>query len=305
MVRGIIFDIQSYAIYDGPGIRTTIFFKGCPLSCQWCQNPESQKMLPQLSYNQSKCKFCGNCAKICPTHIIQIIPGIRQFDESKCDLCQKCVQVCPNGALEIIGRFWESQELVDYVSGDKPFFTTSGGGITISGGEPTNQPEFLFEILHKLKKNGIHTAIETCGYFSPPLIPRLLECVDLFLFDLKHPHSEMHKQYTGVENSRILNNFTQIVAASRSKSVSIIPRLPLIPGVNTEISLIQEICNFLHNCGYNGEVHLMPYNRLAKTKYGKIGKQDNYQDYGDLSPNILDSIRNTLIESGFSVVINH
>jgi pyruvate formate lyase activating enzyme len=189
------------------------------------------------------------------------------------------------------------------VKRDKPFYDTSGGGVTISGGEPTMQSIFLFELLEKLKKEQIHTAIETCGFFKEELIKKLVNTVDLFLFDIKHMDPDLHKEFTNVSNDKILHNFKEILLKVGSERI--IPRIPLIPGVNTAISVIKDIGDFLLNANYSGPVHLMPYNKLAKTKYEKIGKGHLYQDMGDLTEEKLQEIACVFESKSFQVVINH
>ncbi len=185
---------------------------------------------------------------------------------------------------------------------DKIFYDDSGGGLTFSGGEPTMQPEFLLECLAALKEKGIQTALETCGSFAEALIGALLECVDLFLYDIKHVDSEMHKRYTGVPNEHILDNFSRIV--KRATSARIIPRIPVIPGFNTDIESIQKAIVFLQDTGYDGPIHLMPYNRMAKTKWLKIGRGDSYTDMGGLPDAVLESIESRFEQASFATFCN-
>jgi pyruvate formate lyase activating enzyme len=302
-MKGIIFDIQNYAIYDGPGIRTTIFFKGCPLKCVWCHNPESQELKPQISYFSEKCLGCGTCVAVCPNNAIQLVNGKAIRDRELCTVCGTCVAACPNNVLEIIGKEMSVNELIEIVIRDKPFYDNSGGGVTISGGEPTIQAPFLFELLEALKNEKIHTAIETCGYFKENLNPKLINLVDLFLFDIKHINSEIHLHYTGVNNERILANFKMLL--SKVGNERIIPRIPLIPNVNIDLNIINSIAEFLREINYNGPIHLMPYNKLAKTKYEKIGKGESYKEMGDLTEAMINKITETFEHQSFKVMINH
>lgn len=302
-MKGIIFDVQNYAIYDGPGIRTIIFLKGCPLKCDWCQNPESQKLSPVMSYFKEKCQLCKICVNSCPNNALQLLDDEIKRDQALCSTCGICSEMCPNEVMEIVGRNITVEELVNIVLRDKPFYDNSGGGATISGGEPTLQINFLLELLKALKKQGIHTAIETCGYFNEDLISGLVKYVDLFLFDIKLIDNIKHNEFTGVFNEKILTNFSEI--HSKVGSERIIPRIPLIPGVNTDVSTIQDIINFLLQTNYKGQIHLMPYNKLIKTKYEKVGMGDLYKDMGDLTDQNLNKITKLFEQHSYEVIINH
>jgi len=302
-MKGIVFDVQNYAIYDGPGIRTIIFLKGCPLKCEWCQNPESQKLNPQISYFKEKCQLCEICVNACPNNALQLLNDEIKRDKALCITCGICSEKCPNQVMEIVGRNISVEEILEIVLKDKPFYDNSGGGATISGGEPTMQINFLLDLLKALKKQGIHTAIETCGYFNEDLISELVKYVDLFLFDIKLIDNEKHKEFTGVFNEKILTNFSKIF--SKVGSERIITRIPLIPGVNTDESSIQQIISFLHEISYNGQIHLMPYNKLTKTKYQKVGMGDLFKDMGDLTDENLNEITKLFEQNSYDVLINH
>jgi len=302
-MKGIVFDIQNYAIYDGPGIRTIIFLKGCPLKCEWCQNPESQKLNPQISYFKEKCQLCEICVNVCPNNALQLLNDEIKRDKALCTTCGICSEMCPNQVMEIIGRNISVEEILEIVLKDKPFYENSGGGATISGGEPTMQINFLLDLLKALKKQGIHTALETCGYFNEDLIGDLVKYVDLFLFDIKLIDNEKHKEFTGVFNEKILTNFSKIF--SKVGSERILTRIPLIPGVNTDVSTIQQIISFLHEIKYNGQIHLMPYNKLTKTKYQKVGMGDLFKNMGDLTDENLNEITMLFEQNSYDVIINH
>jgi pyruvate formate lyase activating enzyme len=300
---GIVFDIQTYAIYDGPGIRTCIFFKGCPLSCAWCHNPESQRPRPEMGYIVSRCARCGTCVEACPNEALTLDKDTIKRDRERCTICGLCQSTCPNGAHEMIGYETSAGAVVDNVVCDRPFFAESSGGVTLTGGEPTMQREFLLETARLLRKDRVHTALETCGYFANELIPDLIDQIDLFLYDIKHIDSDIHKRFTGVANDEILDNFVRIL--KKAGPTRIIPRVPLIPCFNADRRSLEGICLFLKKARYRGPVHLMPYNRMAKSKYEKVGRGGRYRDMGELSGDMIDGLIALLADRGFEAVINH
>jgi pyruvate formate lyase activating enzyme len=300
---GIVFDIQTYAIYDGPGIRTCIFFKGCPLSCVWCHNPESQRPRPEMGHVVSRCAGCRACVEACPQKALALDEGAIKRDRERCTVCGLCQSTCSNGAHEMIGYETSAGAVVDKVVCDRPFFAESSGGVTLTGGEPTMQREFLLETARLLRKDRIHTALETCGYFANELIPDLIDKIDLFLYDIKHIDSDIHKRFTGVANGEILDNFVRIL--KKAGPARIVPRVPLIPCFNADRGSLEGICLFLKKARYRGPVHLMPYNRMAKSKYEKVGRGGRYRDMGELSAEMIDEFIALLHDYGFEAVINH
>lgn len=256
MNKAMIFDIERNSFVDGPGIRTTVFFKGCNLNCAWCHNPESQDFKPQLMFYNDKCKGCGKCAEVCPT------PG-------NCTLCGKCTFYCPVDARKICGKEYTVDEVFNEIIKDKSFYENSGGGVTFSGGECMVQIDFLCEILKKCKESGIHTAVDTAGYIPFENFEKILPYTDLFLYDIKIFNAQKHKQYVGVGNELILENLKKLF---KSKA-KILIRIPVIADVNDNVEEMQKIKSYLDSIGTPEKVELLPYHAMGENKYGAIGKQ--------------------------------
>ncbi|MBI9046364.1 MAG: glycyl-radical enzyme activating protein [Anaerolineaceae bacterium] len=265
--EGIVFDIKRYALHDGPGTRTTVFLKGCPLHCAWCHNPEGIPPQSNLTYRPQRCISCGDCLQICQHEALRMDePGELQYDASKCHLCFECIIACPSGALEQTGKAYTPQELKEIILKDRVHFEQSGGGVTFSGGEPLLQVGFLREILSECKTEGLHCTLDTCGMAPWENIDLIREFVDLFLYDLKFVDDHMHKAYTGVSNQQILSNLVKCAELGHE----IIVRIPLIPGI-TDGECLRETGRFLAKKGALKRVALLPYHRIAQEKYQRLG----------------------------------
>ena len=268
-LTGTIFDIKKYAIHDGPGIRTTVFFQGCLLHCWWCHNPESQSRTPVLLYRANRCVLCGTCVETCPQSGISI-NGVATTDRAKCDVCGECAEVCFYGAREVSGKEMTISEVLAEIERDVPFYDQSGGGVTFSGGEPLLQHRFLAALLVECKKRAIHTVVDTSGFAAWEVIERIRGEVDLFLYDLKMMDAVRHKQYTGVSNERILENLWRL-AESGSQ---IFVRIPLIPGINDDTENLAQCATFIAELPNITGIELMGYHDIAAAKYEALG-----QDY--------------------------
>jgi len=274
----LIFDIKRYAINDGPGIRITIFFKGCPLSCIWCHNPESISAKPQKMYNSDKCIGCGECVKACPNQACVLTSEGTVTDTDRCDLSSECADVCPTLATEISGHYKSISELLKIIEKERPLFDQSGGGVTFSGGEPLLYPEYLSEILDRCGDRQIHRTIDTCGFVREDILLNIASRTDLFLYDMKLQDTDKHKIYTGVGNELILSNLTALAKTGANIQI----RIPLIKGVNSDPDNIAATAKFIANLpGEKKGVNLLPYHDIATHKYQKLGKSylaDNLQE---------------------------
>lgn len=296
---GRIFDIQRYSINDGPGIRTTIFFKGCPLSCLWCDNPESQSPFPQLLFYPSLCARCYQCAAVCPTQATTVGgDGAIQIDRDKCISCGKCTTVCSAEARVISGKLMKVEDVIEIVKKDSLFYRNSGGGVTASGGEPTSQPQFLKELLIRCHQCGFHTAMETCGYVPWETLEGFLEHVDLFLYDIKHMNPHRHKELTGVDNTLILENARRLAA----KKKQLIIRFPLIPGYNDSIENLEATKRFVYELGVE-KLDLVPYHQLGISKYQRLGWDYQLIQVLSYKEEDVEAIRKRLEAYNFTVSI--
>lgn len=280
-IQALVFDIKRFALHDGPGIRTTAFIKGCPLSCVWCQNPEGIDPEPVLWYSGSQCIRCGQCVNICPKKALKIQSREKNFiniDRGVCDRTGNCVKACPSAALHWDSLSYSAEELTEELIRDAVFFESSGGGITLSGGEPLFRWEFTVEVLKRCKERGFHTAIETTLFASRAVVEKTLPHVDLYLADLKLIENEEHRKYTGVENLRILENIEYLAELGRSMII----RVPLIPGLTDTEENIGGIARFISGLKGDIPIELLNFNPLAESKYEAMGLE--YRFAGTMSP---------------------
>jgi len=270
MQHPLILDIKGNSLDDGPGIRSVVFFKGCPLSCVWCHNPESKKAAAEISFDASECVACDTCIKGC---LLGALSRKNPFfiDRNRCDLCFICVDNCPSGALARVGKKMSIDDIVRQIKKDKPFFKTSGGGVTFSGGEPTMFIDFASELVKALKAEGIHTLLETCGLFNfDTFSKKILPYLDIIYFDIKLIDPKLHKLHCGVSNETILENFIKLNRMSAHGKFKILPRTPLIPDITVTKENLTGIASFLKKQGVR-DTHLLAYNPLWFDKSKKIG----------------------------------
>jgi pyruvate formate lyase activating enzyme len=268
-LKGLVFDVQKFAIHDGGGIRTLVFLKGCPLHCLWCANPESLAGRPEITFVRNNCIACGECFKVCKAGALSRSDehGL-VIDRKRCTLCGECARYCYAGAINIIGRYVTVPELMAMVERDRKFYTQSNGGVTFSGGEPTAQPEFLKAALAELQNRGIHTAMETCSFLPWDTYAAILQHLDLVLTDIKHMDEAEHQRLTGVSNRPILDNLRQIAKLG----IPVRIRLPLIPGCNDSEQNLRQTADFVEQLSNVQSFDILPYHRLGETKWSQLGR---------------------------------
>lgn len=309
-IEGTIFDLQRWSLHDGPGIRTNVFLKGCPLACKWCSNPESQELQQELAYFTDKCIRCGSCAKKCPHNALRLDKQLRiSYDicRRECYFSQtenkfSCVGQCYAKALKIMGKRVNVEEVIREVLSDKKIYDTSGGGMTVTGGEPFAQPDFLRELLKEAKRQHLHTAVESCLYAKWERIENCLEYIDFLFMDLKILDGNKHRQYTGKDNQLILENMKRIGSSATGKGLKAVVRTPVILGVNDTPEDITAVCNWIkNNLPYVTVYQLLPYHRLGRGKYQNIGKSYEMPDAEVPEDKKMDELNKIILDHGLEI----
>ena len=296
---GLVFNIMRFSLHDGPGIRTTVFLKGCPLRCRWCHNPESQSREPEIIYFGERCIRCGECVLACPHGALEksLDAPLVHYPEL-CQHCGECVEVCPSAARQLAGRWMTVEEVLTEVLKDEVFYDESGGGITISGGEPLQQPEFLEALLAACKARGLRTVLDTCGFANSDILRRVSEHVDLFFYDLKLMNSERHLSLTGVNNELILKNLKMLAEGGSAVTV----RVPILPGVNDDNENLDALSKYLTPLGIR-DIDLLPYHELGNGKYHRLNMACNMEGVTPPTTAELETIAARLRRDGFHVRI--
>lgn len=297
-ISGIVTDFKRFAVHDGDGIRTTVFLKGCPLRCVWCHNPESLSMKPELALYSDKCDLCGECAAACPTGVHSFSDENHSLDRSVCQTCGKCEQVCPNRALKLYGRRMSISEVIKTVAEDRLFYESGGGGMTLSGGEPTLQPEFSLELLKAAKELQINTALDTCGYAPRETFAAMLPYTDTFLFDVKHCTDEGYLRCTGKSGQMIFDNLRFLSDSGARIEI----RIPLVPKYNDDEATLRGIGRLLSEVRTT-KVRLLPYHGYARAKYASLGLDDTLPRVDSPDRYALEAAAKLLCEYKSNVII--
>jgi len=299
MRRGLIFNVQRYSVQDGPGIRTTVFLKGCPLRCAWCHNPEGIARGREILVLESRCVACGECRRVCPHGLTAPGTGVLPAGDARCLFCGKCVAACPSGARQMAGREVTVAELLEELLRDRVFYEESGGGVTFSGGEPLAQPEFLLALLRACKARGLHTAVDTCGLASRRELLAIAPFTDLFLYDLKLMDDTRHRRFTGTSNAVILENLQALTQVHNQVWI----RVPFVPGINDSPADLEATANFARRFESVRQVNLLPYHRNGLSKSYRAGRQTALADTPSPSAETMSQAREIFQMAGLKTLI--
>ncbi len=299
MERGRVFNIQRFSVHDGPGIRTTVFLKGCPLSCLWCHNPEGGSFHPEIVVVENRCIECGECVSVCPLGLPSGVGGGWAGDKRRCVMCGSCVDACPTEARQIAGRDVWVDEVMEEILKDRVFYDDSGGGVTFSGGEPLAQPRFLTAMLEACRAEGVHTAVDTSGLVSKDRLLDMAALADLVLFDVKLVDAVRHREYTGVSNETILENLRTLGASG----CAIWLRVPIIPGINDDPENIEATARLAASLPSVQRVSLLPYHRLGSDKLKRLGSKDALAGVDHPSADRMQELAAYLEATGFTTTI--
>ena len=297
-LRGLIYGIERFAMHDGPGIRTLVFMKGCPLKCLWCSSPQTQKAHPEIAHDRSACLQCGKCIEACPKGALSFDEdGVLRIDRALCDRCGQCLDVCPGKALQLLGKRLSVDELYKEVAKDSAFFRRSQGGVTVGGGEPTFQADFVARFMKRCKSGGMHTAMETCGYCPWEGLEKIIEHTNMVFMDIKHMDDGEHRRLTGVSNETILEN-----ARNVAQKRPLVLRLPVVPGLNDAEENIRATAEFAAGLGNNFlRLELLPYHELGLDNYERLGLTYSLADVESPSNERMELLRGVAAKSGIEV----
>ena len=299
-MEGIVFNIQRYSIDDGPGVRTTVFLKGCPLTCLWCSNPESQKYIPEVTYRYTSCKKCGTCITVCPEHAMTLDEEGVHIDRKACTNCGKCIEVCVHEALQMSGKKMTVDEVLKVVKRDADYYEASGGGVTASGGEILGQADFVAELFKRCRELGIHTCADTSGYGREEDMAKILEYSDLIYFDLKHMDAEEHIKMCGQSNELVLSNLALVVA----KGVPVVIRVPLIPGYNDSEENLNALAKTVADLTKDAPVNILPYHRYGTNKYRMLDLKYPLEDVKEPTSEELEKVKGIIESYGLKCEIS-